>query len=402
MEEGEAALAGVDPAVQGQEERGPPLAVGADEGVEDLLAGRVVEEFAGDEVAQDDVERGAPEGDLAVPLGQFVDLAEEQGDALGRHGLADRGEDVFVGGEAAGGLDQGDDRLTAAGDRFGRAAQGGGHPGRRVEVAEAVLLGEGGELGDAEPGPVLLGGVGAAQFAAGVEFQQVEAGAVVVGVGAGVQDGRPLRAAAHQRGEPVVHPDGRTVGARVPAVEAARQRGHEGEEGTEIAGELLGLPPVGEERAVQEHLAERLGVDGGKAEFPRGIPQRRFRLGAPVDIASGDRVDHEHPPERTATFRPEGLPGTRARPLRRTQVVPRAPSAALQQDQAEAIAHLSHASTGHMPARISFPSLTNPTSSQVNAAHPSRHGYAREYFHFGHFAHWTTTARQGKPLPVRE
>ncbi|WP_261413571.1 hypothetical protein [Streptomyces sp. CBG33] len=308
VEEGEAALAGVDPAVQGQEERGASLAVGTDERVEDLLARRVVEQLTGDEVAQDDVERGAPEGDLAVPLGQFVDLAEEQGDALGRHGLADRGEDVLVGGEAAGALDQGDDRL-ATGDGFGRAAQGGGHPGRRVQVPQAVFLGEGGELGDAEPGPVLLGGVGAAQFTAGVEFQQVEAGAVVVGVGPGVQDGRLHRAPAHQLGEPVVHADGRAVGAQVPAVEAGRQRGHEGEEGTEVVGELLGLRPVGEERAVQEHLAERLGVDGRKAEFPRGIPQRRFRLGAPVDIASGDSVDHEHPPERTATFRPGGLPG---------------------------------------------------------------------------------------------
>ena len=74
------------------------------EHVQDVPAGRVIEQLTRGEVPQHNIHRDAVQHELAVAETHLVDRAEQQIDVAAMHGLLDRDEDVLVFFQATGAL----------------------------------------------------------------------------------------------------------------------------------------------------------------------------------------------------------------------------------------------------------------------------------------------------------
>ncbi|MBT2442575.1 hypothetical protein J7E93_21195 [Streptomyces sp. ISL-36] len=254
--------------------------------------------MAGGEVSQHDVQRGSVQGQLAIGPGAYLaHLADPQVEPLLGHRLLDGAHESSVRGDGAVPLDEADYRLRAAGqDRPGPVAQDGRHPGRDVDVGEAVLPGEVGEGRRPEQCPVEDGHLGAAHLAAEVELQELVRRVVVVDVRA-AQLVRAARAGSAEQGRVArIEPDLRRVPLHVTVEESLRKGDEEIEEPLQVLGQGVEFRAVREPGAGQQMGAPGLG-EGRRELGPRdrvarpAVPAQALVHVHPAQLAHLPRLD---------------------------------------------------------------------------------------------------------------
>jgi hypothetical protein len=174
VDEGKTTLAGEQATLERREQDGAARVVRPHEHVQDVPAGRVIEQLTRGEVPQHNIHLDAVQHELAVAETHLVDRAEQQIDVAAMHGLLDRDEDVLVFFQATGALQQCDHGFAARGHPVRGGPQRISEHSGGVDVRHMMVVGEVAEGRDVEEGAIDLGDIDAAQLTADVELQQPE------------------------------------------------------------------------------------------------------------------------------------------------------------------------------------------------------------------------------------